>query len=176
METQKRKAFTLGGFLVALGIYFLLQNLNIIPDDYFLAFLSLGFLIVYFLGNRNLGFLIPGLIILAVFSHAEWGWEVGQAIGQQEDGLFFIFLGTAFVLIYLIHYLPQRNSKEGGEYWPLYPGIALMGFGLVITYDLFEQIPWNALETIGQWWPLILIAIGVGILVGPTQKGKKKDE
>ncbi len=125
----------IGGLLIILGLFFLLSNLGIFRGEWLLLILGGGFLGVYLVSgktadSRNVGFLIPGciLIMLGFFVLLEatlkqWG---------IEGYFFFSFIGMAFILVYLIHNRQLSDASEGRRNWPLYPGLSLFGFTLFL--------------------------------------------
>jgi len=125
----------IGALLIFLGMFFLLSNLGIFRGEWALLILGGGFIGVYWASGktadgRNVGFLIPGciLIMLGFFVILEatlkqWG---------VEGYFFFSFIGMAFILVYLIHNRQLSDAPEGRRNWPLYPGLSLFGFTLFL--------------------------------------------
>ncbi len=150
----------LGFILVGLGIYFLLLNTGVLGGDFFLLFLAAAFIAAYFALGRNLGMLIPGTVIGAIgtFSVVE---DAGIIPGDGGP-LFLLFLGIAFLLVWLIHTLPYGEGW-GGKNWPLFPGgiLALLGVAFYIEDNLSLR---ERLAPVAPYWPLILIAVGVWVL------------
>ena len=154
---EKKK---LGIILIAVGIFLLLNTFNLIGEDIFIYFLGGGFIFAYFSFGarkhyRNIGFLIPGTILLALalFSDLQ-RIEFFQNIG---GGLFFVLLGTAFMIVF-IH--TRAFSKWD---WPIYPGLALMIFGLFIIIVEKTEIL-KDLTVLSYLIPLLLIAVGSFLL------------
>lgn len=155
METQK----LIGVILVALGIFLTLVTFNLIPGSSILFIFALGFLYAYYKFGKNIGFLIPGLIFVAIgiFTILEEAWNIG--------GIYFLlFLGLAFILIFLIHTSKIQTKDYGERYWPLYPGFILTGLSLIL---IFQQKVAKYLNIV---IPLLLILIGFLILI----RGQKK--
>lgn len=156
----------LGIILVVIGIFLLLNTLNLIGEDIFIYFLGGGFIVAYFVFGarkhyRNIGFLIPGsiLLALALFSDLQ-RIEFFRNIG---GGLFFILLGSAFLIVF-IH--TRAFSKWD---WPIYPGLALFIFGLfIITVEKTEIL--KDLTILNYLFPILLIAAGGFIIFKEKEK------
>ena len=149
-----------GILLIVIGIFILFNTLNLISDDVFLYLLSGGFIFTYFmLGARkhygNIGFLIPGVILLAnaLFSDLQ---QI-EFINNLGGGFFFIILGLAFVVV-LIH----TNAFEKWD-WPIYPAGTLIIFGVFIIFidnnDFIQNIKYLNYIT-----PVVLIFLGSFLL------------
>ena len=165
----------LGILLVALGIASLLGNLNIFQGE--LTLLVIGILFFFFynksgktVDKRQVGLLIPGVIVFMVglFAIVDRNFELGEAGGY----LFFVFLGIAFVSIYFIHTKHLENALKEKKNWPLYPGLACLGFALFvfIVQSLETEIGREILSNI---FPIGLIVVGVSILLKSLFKNKK---
>ncbi|MCS7201814.1 MAG: hypothetical protein NZ841_03450 [Dictyoglomus sp.] len=155
METQK----LLGIILISFGIFLILINFNLIPGSAILFIFALGFLYAYYKWGRNLGFLIPGLIFLAIgtFTILEKTWNIG--------GIYFLlFLGLAFIFVFLLHTSKLPSKDYGERYWPLYPGFILTGLSLILIFQQRLAMYLNIVI------PILFILIGVLMLI----KGFKK--
>lgn len=155
MEAQRLLAI----ILISLGIILTLTTLNVIPGSSILFILAIGFLYAYYKFRKNIGFLIPGVLFIAigVFSILKEIWNI--------DGLYFLlFLGLAFISIFLIHTSKITTGNVGERYWPLYPGFILTGLSLIL---IFQQ---SVAQYLNLIVPLLLILIGVIMMI----KGSKK--
>lgn len=164
---HERRGGVIGGLLlICLGVAFLVQQRY--PQAFgawmIVVGLALFFLFAY-LYTREYGFLIPGCILMGIglpLAYVQYATEqTGIVIGSMsvdQSGLIVMGLGLGFIAIWLIDLLVS-HGRPGG-WWPLVPGGLLMAVGLAISSDN-EQ--W--LETISQWWPLVFIFIGGGILL-----------
>jgi hypothetical protein len=154
---DKRK---LGILLITVGLFILLNTLNLISDDIFLYLLSAGFIFTYFMLGarkhyRNIGFLIPGSILLAIALFSDL--ERLDFVDKLGGGFFFIMLGLAFLIV-LIHTSAFKKWD-----WPIYPAAALIVFGLfVIFVDNNDFI--QKMEYLNYITPLVLIGLGVFFL------------
>ena len=94
--------------------------------------------------------LLPGLILIVLgvlFFATTQGW-ISWAIWWQY---LLIGLGVVFLIDAGAHYLVPEHRQTG--YGRLIPGVVLLFVGLAFVYGF------------DQWWPLILIAVGVIILL-----------
>lgn len=172
MKTQK-KDLTGGLILIAIGLIALVSQFVSIrmPD-------SLGLLIVPGLGalflvwgilTRNEGLMIPGGILSGV------GWGIYAIAGpfsiwqgDNEGGVFLIFLGLGFGLITLVTAVFAKET----HWWALIPGgiIAFVGSAILFGGALLTVLAW-----VGKLWPLALILLGISILWGANkEKAVKK--
>ena len=161
-----QKNTTLGVLLVAFGIFLLLNQLNIFSGQSFLAFLGLGFLAVYVLmGGRkhygNLGFLIPGFVLLALAAFTS---------GSHNPHLFFLFLSLGFWALLLLHTFWFRGEDWGARFWPFFPAAGLLFFsGMIYSTTVLD---WNL--TVLNFWnylvALVLIGIGISLLFKKSPK------
>jgi hypothetical protein len=133
-EVTIMKNSMIGLILMSVGVLMLLGNLGVLGGEFMLLAIGAAFLIFYGLSgrepeSRKVGLLIPGLIIIAVGLFAQFESRLDNA-----PYMFFVFLGLAFLGVYLIH---TRNI-EGGK-WPLFPALGLFGFAaFVFTATTFN--------------------------------------
>ena len=150
---DKRKT---GILLITIGIFILLNTLNLISDDIFLYLLSAGFLFTYFmLGARkhygNIGFLIPGSVLLSVALFSDL--QRINFIDALGGGVFFILLGLAFIIV-LIH----TNAFKKWD-WPIYPAGTLIIFGIFVIFIDNNDFIQN-LKYLNYLVPISLIILG----------------
>lgn len=150
----------LGIILITIGIFILLNTLNLISDEIFLYLLSGGFIFTYFMLGarkhyRNIGFLIPGSILLAIALFSDL--EKIDFIAGLGGGFFFIMLGLAFLAV-LVHTSAFKKWD-----WPIYPAAALILFGLFVIFVDNNDFIQN-LEYLNYITPLVLIALGAFFL------------
>lgn len=153
---------TIGLVLIVLGLIIFLGNMNIIGGDYTLFIIGGAFSLAYFLSGedtskRKVGLLIAALIILMLgfFDLAD------NFIPSELSGtMFFTFLGTAFLLIYLLHTMHINNAKQK---WPLYTAVIIYAFSLFIY--LVEVVDLHIVEDYAEkYWPIIFIIAGAAVL------------
>lgn len=161
----------LGIIMVALGLIIFLGNMDIIDGDYTLLIIGGGLFAGYFfsgerINKRKIGFLIAATIVsmIGIFDIVD-----NYVISDLSGSLFFLFIGTAFLLVYLLHTM-HYNKNTGKRKWPLITSIALYTFSFfiylveVVNSEIFADI-------MNNYWPVILIIIGLVVLF----KGIKKD-
>lgn len=162
------KNSVIGILLVGFGLFLLLAQLGIFSGQMFLAFLGIGFLVVYvMMGGRksygNLGFLIPGFVLLALAVFAS-----GDI--SRQPSLFFLFLSLVFWGVLIVHTLWFTGEDWGTRVWPVFPGAGLMLFSAFI-YGTAE-LGWS-FRAINLWNYLVALAlIGTGILILVRKPGK----
>lgn len=163
-----------GILLIIAGVLLLLNQIGLIPGQIFLFLLALGFIATYaLLGGRkeygNVGFLIPGTILLSI---ALYDTVTGlTANGGINPAFFFVGLSFSFLAVFLVHTFWFENADHGERFWPLYPSAGLLLLSGII-----------ALGTTGQWfmqaglfnylWIIILIGAGVWLIVSSTRRNK----
>jgi hypothetical protein len=149
-----------GTLLIAIGLLVLLaQDVN--TETLGLLFLpALGgiFLVAGILG-RQVGFLIPGGILTGIGLGAIFTQSPTLAATETAQGsVFFIGFALGWFLITVLSKLFTTET----QWWALIPGaiMALIGGGLMLGGAAL-----NVLEFAGRWWPLILVALGLIIIV-----------
>jgi drug/metabolite transporter (DMT)-like permease len=144
---EVKKNLFAGIFVILIGIVLLLSEIfNYQSQNYFLLILGVVFVAAYFYRNRY-GYLIPGCILLGI--------SVGEMFNFPTIGL-----GLGFSAIYIIHKLYRKTS----HWWPLVPGVVLIGIGLQ-EHEYFGKISFTA------FLGIILIILGIVVLFR-----KKTDE
>jgi len=158
-DQQKREHLVWGVVLVALGLWMLASNL--LKWDLGAVFpLGLGVLfLVWGSVARKLGLLIPGGILAGIGAGALL--TAGPFSGLEDPaagGLFLLSFGVGWALITLTSALFLRRTV----WWPLIPGgiMAFTGGALLIGGPALDM-----LATLGQGWPIVLIAIGLYLLL-----------
>ena len=153
-----------GLFLIGLGL--LLLAAQFIQAQWMglliLPLLSVGFLL-WGLFARNPGLLVPGGILggigLGTYLNSGLFAEAGE---QTQGGVFMLAFAAGWALIVLLSLVINRV-----QWWPLIPGgiMAVIGAALLAGGAGVMVLEW-----LGKLWPLILIAIGAGILLRRAQK------
>lgn len=157
--STNRRAPVAGLILIVIGIGMLLSQFlhfeGLFPLLLGTAFLAAGIV------RRSNGLLIPGGIIggvglgtLATLNN--WFAPMGT---PEQGGVFLLFFSLGWFTITVLSALVTRETMT----WPLIPGgiMALIG-GLILMGERGLKI----LEVIGTYWPVVLVVIGFGILLG----------
>lgn len=141
--------------LIALGIMFLLGNYFNLGTT-FLAIIGLFLLVAYFALGRSPGFLIPGGILTGL-GLGVYAANVGALGGERGWWpLILVGLGVGFLLIWAL----ERSQR-----WAVLPGSIISALGLLfLLTTLGGIIPWGVWRSVGDWWPLILIALGLWMM------------
>lgn len=167
--------FKTGIILIAAGIVILLSQFGLIPGLSFLFLLGFGFITSYIiLGGRKeysyVGFLIPGVILLAVATFA--ALEEGAGPEGVNPGFFFMLLGLSFLAVFLVHTYWFKEPDQGNRFWPLFPAGGLLLFGIFISVATSEK--WmEYLGLINYLWVVALIAVGVWLIISSIRSAKK---
>jgi hypothetical protein len=173
MEMQK-KNMAGGLILVLIGLVALLGQFVTVrfPVDMGLLIVpGLGALfLVWGILTRNEGLMIPGGILSGV------GWGIYAITGpfsiwqgDNEGGVFLIFLGLGFGLITVVTAVFGKET----HWWALIPGsiIAFIGASILFGGALLKVVAFA-----GKLWPVLLILLGVSILINANKEkiGKEK--
>ena len=167
MEMQK-KDVNGGLILVVIGLIALVFQflpINLAENMGLLIVPGLGALfLVWGILTRNAGLMIPG----GILSGVGWGtyaiagpfslWQ-----GDNEGGVFLIFLGLGFGLITVV----TAVFADETHWWALIPGgiIAFVGVAIIFGGALLQVLAFA-----GKLWPVVLILLGISLLV----KGSKE--
>lgn len=169
--TEKRKNFTGGLILIAIGLLFLigqfvnLENLGLL----FLPGLG-GLFLLWGILTRQAGLMIPGGIISGI----GWGaYAISGPIslpqGMDEGGLFMIIFGLGFASITLFSALFAKET----HWWALIPASIIAVIGAAILFGgVFTEI----LALIGQFWPVVLILVGLYIIFQSNRQKSGKEK
>jgi hypothetical protein len=148
-------AFTLLGLAATV----LLGERGLVPQAWlatvFLGSIGLGFWLLFALDRAHWWAVMPGgmLWVIGVIAAVN---QTTRLNDYQQGGLLFIGLGLIFGILYLL-----RNAQRPLG-WAAIPALALILFGAVV---LTAERSANA-DLIGRLWPLLLVAIGLGLLLG----------
>ncbi len=156
---MERRGGLLGGLvLILIGVLLLVaQYTDVLGGWVVLVGLGLIFLAAFAI-NRQYGFLIPGCLLVGIGIPVYFTEKVPGFDGEAYAGLVPLGLGLGFIAIWLIDLVVNRGRRHG--WWPLIPGVIV---SLVGISELAKVEPW--LQDIGRWWPVLLIALGLWILL-----------
>uniref|UniRef100_A0A7C3MJA6 DUF5668 domain-containing protein n=1 Tax=Dictyoglomus thermophilum TaxID=14 RepID=A0A7C3MJA6_DICTH len=138
--------------LIFIGLLLLLSNFGILSGNLFLLIISAIFLFSYYRFNRNIGFLIPGCILLSIAL-----FNILQSLYTINPVYIISFIGFGFLMIFFIH-SSKKEYSYAEKYWSIYPGIILISFGIIL--GLISKSP----EYIRYLFPILLIIIGALLL------------
>jgi hypothetical protein len=159
-SSDRRNTVVCGALLVAIGLLVLLVQ-NVQAETLGLLFLPAlgGFFLIAGIASRQVGFLIPGGILTGLGLGAIFTQNPAlAATPTTQGGVFFIGFALGWLLITVLSKLVAHDT----QWWALIPGtiMALIGVALMLGGAAL-----NVLEFAGGWWPLILVALGLVIIV-----------
>ena len=159
-SANRREAMVGGALLVAIGVLVLLAQ-NIKVESLGLLFLPAlgGLFLVAGIVGRQVGFIIPGGILTGIGLGVIFTQNPQIAVTDTaQGGVFFLGFALGWLLITVLSKLFTSET----QWWALIPGaiMALIGGGLMLGGAAL-----NVLEFAGRWWPLILVALGLVIIV-----------
>ena len=158
-----------GTLLLGIGLYFLLQQMDIQLFDGFyswptiLCIMGIAFLIPAYSGGEN-DAVLPGVILFGYGLH----FHLSGKVEAWPDHIGSLLLITSVALI-----LQERRSNA-----PLLPGAVLFIISLVTLYydkmtDWLDESG-TGIANPGQYWPFLLIAIGLFFLIRKKGTAKKR--
>lgn len=162
-----------GGILLILAAVFLLLNqVGLIPGPAFMFLLSFAFISAYvLLGARkeygNIGFLIPGMVLLSITTFSTVAEQPG--IESLSPAFFFLGLSLSFWVIFLVHTFWFKTLEHGARFWPAYPGTALLLIAGIISFAGERS---EYLNMLNYLWIFALMAVGVWLVVSSIKKAK----
>jgi len=154
-----RRGLIPGIILIGLGLVLLIGQFVELGGWVFLVGLGVVFLALYF-AMRNYSFLTPGCILVGLGVPIAFG-EANLVQGEQYGGWIVVGLGLGFCAIWVIDTLVRRASS----WWPLVPGVILTLVGIGLVLNARGLLSAQMLSLLERWWPLILVAIGLVILI-----------
>ncbi|MDO8671834.1 MAG: hypothetical protein Q7O66_10455 [Dehalococcoidia bacterium] len=162
MPDNTRSRLIPGFVLVLVGLFLILIQFLQSAAGFAIMAVGVAFLAGYYLSKRQLGFLIPGLILIGFGAFV--GLQQAGPIPFGFESLFFVFLGVPFLLVYAIH--TRREGSWGARNWPLFPGLILCGLALLLLL-IANQFILNSDQwaTVLLWWPILLVGIGIFLIL-----------
>ena len=157
---KQGRPVALGVALILIGVFFLADRAGIVEFSWPLILLAIGVAIIAGAGKgKRADVMFPGTLLFLLglvfllehntpWFHGGWGdaWP-----------LLIIAVGLAFIVSYF-----ANTSKGTG---PLIPGVVLIGLGFLFFLATYNVIHWTRLGNFIQWWPLILVLVGIWLLV-----------
>jgi hypothetical protein len=161
MARTRSSALTLGALLLAVGGILLAQRYVMIGyAPLWLLGLGVAFCLVAILG-RSYAALVAGMILLGVGSGMVL--ESRGIAGVPRSSWLPFCLALAFVGIWLLGMLLQLRT----HWWPLVPAVALALYG---GYGMIGKLPAAITEAVVAWWPLLLVAAGLLLVIQALRK------
>lgn len=167
---EKRNDVSFGFFLILIGLVFFAGRffdnfgLMVMPA------LGLGF-IAWSIASRNIGLLIPGGILSGIGLGTvllESNWVTRMEL-SDDGGVFLVSFALGWFLITLLSILVFQKPM----WWPMIPGgiMAVIGSGLLVDERIL-----GIFSIFGNFWPLILVAVGIYIIWRQYEGSNKEDE
>ena len=155
LQRNRRSQIAAGAALVVIGLVALALQYFEGPGRAVVLLLAGGSFIATYFYSDVYGLLIPGGVLsgLGLGMLGDW-WGVSvrdpNAVG----------LGIGFVAIYAI----ERAYRHRGHWWPLIPGVILIGSGLGAHFGDVGHILW-------RWAPAACVLLGVVLVVRAIRRG-----
>lgn len=167
MSTHKHSIWP-GLILILIGALLLIHKLTPYSfgwyEIYPLILISMGVLFfVSIIHKRDKGAIFPGTIffLLGLFFFLR-NYEIIPYYYMREVWpMFLIILGLAFVAIFI---------TKPGDWGVLIPAGIFLFLGIVFLLRKFYIIYWDIWDIIADYWPVILIIIGGGIILGALKR------
>lgn len=169
---DKRGSILPGIFLIVVGIWFLLDRLEVIENYryriYSLTIIVLAvFLLIEAFRNSNSSALFWGVTILVIggfFSMRNFG-IIPHSCFNRFWPIFLIGMGAGFFSLFIF------DPRDWGV---LIPAFILIFLSIGLSIRSFSHIRWDFI--IEKYWPIPLIVIGMGILLKGIRKTKNIDK
>lgn len=158
MNEEQRRPYLLGILLIVLGGILLLDRADIVEYSWPMILIIVGaaFLASDFL-NKNHRSTFVGLLLLLLglaFLGIEYDW-FGWHL-RDEWPVLLLAVGLAFLITSLIH--KERHRMQ-------VPGAIITAIGLFFLAVEARWISSRAVYDIYEWWPLLLLGVGVWLIV-----------
>ncbi len=167
MSTHKHSIWP-GLILIIIGGLLLVHKL--IPysfgwyEMYPLILIGLGILLfVSILGKRDRGAIFPGtiLFLLGLFFLLRNYDIIPYYYIREIWPVFLIILGLAFVAVFF---------TKPSDWGLLIPAGIFLLLGIVLLLRKLHIIYWDIWDIVSDYWPIILIIIGGGIILGSLKR------
>lgn len=173
MSSTARRVSWLGLFLIAFGALLLLRRFDVID-----------------LRLREI--LWPLLILLGIvvtargFADGRKGKIIFGSLLFLYSIFFFIraldrvyvpidmFVPASFLILGIVAFMVFINNPR--DWYYLIPAFFLLGLGILLVMSEYGYLYyWEAYEVIGDWWPVVLVVFGAGMLLRhrQTQAGRQ---
>ncbi|MBN1550938.1 hypothetical protein JW979_05700 [bacterium] len=171
---KKKNSIMPGIVLITIGIWFLARHWTDSSLFWYRTYplLMLGFSGFLFLETRrraNSGALFWAVALLIV-----GGFYILRNYGMLEEyyldeywPVYMLAAGIAFIVMFIV------NPKEWGV---LIPGALLSFFGGTQLLENLDDNYWEYGNYFEEYWPVILIVIGTGVIISGVTQSRKKEE
>jgi hypothetical protein len=155
VQRTRRNQLATGGALVAIGLVALALQYADGPGRAVVLLVAGGAFIATYFYSEVYGLLIPGAILggLGLGTLGAW-WN---APFRDPDA---VGLGLGFVAIYAT----ERLYRHRAHWWPLIPGVLLVGSGLGAHFGDVGHVLW-------RWSPAVLVVLGVVLVLRGLRRG-----
>ena len=173
---KRRGSFTFGILLILLGAWFLAMEFVPSFSDWMGQFADwpiwvIGPGLIFMAAGLISGvyeLMIPGSIISGIglilhYQHTTNDYESWS----YAWALIIVFVGIGIFLTNLFRGNVRRAFSEGGS--PIMTGLVLF-----LIFGSFFRATFDQEPLLGDYWPLVLVAVGLWLLVKPLIRGKKR--
>ena len=155
LQRNRRSQIAAGAALVVIGMVSLALQYFEGPGRAVVLFLAGGSFIATYFYSDIYGLLIPGGILSGLGIGMLGTWWGASMKDPNAVGL-----GIGFVAIYVI----ERAYRGRAHFWPLIPGVILVGSGFGAHFGDVGHILW-------RWAPAILVLLGIALVVRAIGRG-----
>ena len=157
---RQERPWIFGAVLIVVGALLFLAQFVQDAGWIVLGGLAVVFLAVY-AGTRQPGWVIPGFIL--------GGLAVGVALQSYgydaNDSVVVLGLAGGFLAIAVFNYATGTFRGNAGQWWPVIPG------GILAIVGISQAVGGTAAgDIVERYWPLVLIAVGILVLLGGRQQ------
>jgi hypothetical protein len=161
-ESRSTRPYIVAALLIVIGCVALVANLTgaALTGVSIPLAIGIAFVVAYAM-TRKYGFLVPAGVLTGFGT----GLLVASLLDMADNAAFVVIGGgIGFLLIYLVDIVVSGSALR---WWPLIPGGILTAVGSSIAQQ--EE----GLKQVGMWWPVLLIALGVLLLLGRRSQGRQ---
>jgi hypothetical protein len=164
MARARKSNLAVGVILVAVGGVLLVTRF--VPMESapaWLLGLGAGLALIGIVG-ASYGALVGGMVLLGLGA----GMVLGDhGVANIAAGTWIVLgLGAGFVGIYILALILKLRS----HWWPLVPGVILLGVGGARYVRHFALISPQVEMAVRTWWPAALVVVGIWILVRAVRR------